>query len=62
MKNKMAELRMDLKSSFESTLIEQLNQREVGGSGFARGNVLVSKMEALSNREGIYRRYLLRKT
>ena len=47
MKRDMAELKAELKSSFESTLIEQLDQREVGGSGFARGNEIVAKLEAL---------------
>ena len=43
----MAALKADLTSSFESTLIAQLDQREVGGSGFARGNEIVQKLETL---------------
>ena len=47
MHRKMAALKADLKSSFEATLIKQLDQREVGGSGFARGNEIVDKLETL---------------
>ena len=43
----MQELKDDLMSSFKSTLIEQLDEREVGGSGFARGNEILEKVEAL---------------
>ena len=43
----MAALKADLKASFKSTLVEQLDQREVGGSGFARGNEIVDKLETL---------------
>jgi hypothetical protein len=43
----MAALKADLMSSFESTLIAQLDQREVGGSGFARGNEIIQKLETL---------------
>jgi hypothetical protein len=43
----MRELKDELKSSFKSTLIEQLDEREVGGSGFARGNEILEKVEAL---------------
>ena len=47
MHREMAALKADLMSSFESTLIAQLDQREVGGSGFARGNEIVQKLETL---------------
>ena len=50
MKLEMAALKADLKSTFESTLIEQLDQREVGGSGFARGNEIVEKLETILER------------
>ena len=43
----MQDLKEELKSSFKSTLVEQLDQREVGGSGFARGNEILEKVEAL---------------
>ena len=43
----MAKLNAALKSGFESTLVEQLDSREVGGSSFARGNEIVSKLETL---------------
>ena len=45
-KRDMAELKADLESSFELTLVEQLDNREVGGSGFAHGNKIVSKLKA----------------
>ena len=44
---KMQDLKDDLKSSFKLMLVEQLDQREVGGSGFARGNEILEKVEAL---------------
>ena len=47
MKRDMAELKAELKASFELTLVDQLNMRDVGGSGFARGNEIVSKLEKL---------------
>lgn len=43
----MQDLDDDIKLSFESTLVEQLDQREVGGSGFARGNEILEKAVAL---------------
>ena len=43
----MAALKADLKSSFESTLIKQLDHRKVGGSGFAKGNEIIEKLETL---------------
>ena len=48
MKSEMVELKADFsKSSFESTLIKQLNQRKSSGSGFACGNEIVANLEAL---------------
>mmetsp|Transcript_11969 Transcript_11969/g.18073 ORF Transcript_11969/g.18073 Transcript_11969/m.18073 type:complete len:88 (-) Transcript_11969:59-322(-) len=47
LKLQMRELKDELKSSFKSMLIEQLNERQVGGSGFARGNEILEKVEAL---------------
>ena len=44
---KMQDLSDELKLSFESTLVEQLDQRQVGGSGFVRGNEILEKVEAL---------------
>ncbi len=41
------ELKAKLKASFESTLIEQLNQRNVGGSGFAQANKIAEKLNAI---------------
>ena len=41
MKRDMAKFKADLKSSFEETLIDQLDQRQVGGSGFTRGNKIL---------------------
>ena len=43
----MQELKDELKLSFKSTLVKQLNQRKVGGSRFAHGNEIVEKGEAL---------------
>lgn len=43
----MANLKAGLKSSFESALIRQLNQRESGRSGFSCSNKIVTKLEAL---------------
>ena len=50
MKLEMAALKADLKSTFEKTLTEQLDQREVGGSGFARGNEIIDKLETILER------------
>lgn len=50
MQQQMTELKAELKASFESTLIEQLNQRDVGGSGFARGNEIAEKLNAILNK------------
>ena len=47
MHRKMVELKADLTSIFESTLIVQLEQREFGGSGFTQGNKIVQKLETL---------------
>ena len=47
MRQHMTELKAELKASFELTLIEQLNQRDVGGSGFARGNEIAEKLNAI---------------
>ena len=46
-KRDMAELKAELKTSFNSTLVKKLDKRDVGGSGFARGNEIVSKLENL---------------
>jgi hypothetical protein len=43
----MQELKDELKLSFKSTLIDQLDQRGVGGSGFTLGNEILEKVEAL---------------
>ena len=43
----MVKLKAKLKASFESTLVEQLDQRKVGGSGFARGNKIAEKLDTL---------------
>ena len=43
----MVKLKAELKASFESTLVEQLDQREVGGSGFVRGNEIADKLDTL---------------
>ena len=47
MKREMDTLKADLQASFESTLTRQLDEREVGGSGFARGNEIIGKLDAL---------------
>ena len=48
MKNETVELKTNFsKSSFESTPIKRLNQHEISGSGFTRGNEIVAKLEAL---------------
>ena len=47
MKHDMAELKAKLKANFKSTLVEQLDMGDVGGSGFAHGNEIVSKLEKL---------------
>ena len=47
LQRKIQDLKEGLKSSFGLTLVEQLNQREVDGSGFARGNKILEKVEAL---------------
>ena len=41
------ELNDELKLSFKSTLVEKLDQREVGSSRFARGSKILKKVEAL---------------
>ena len=43
----MAELNADLKSSFESPLVKQLEQSKIGGSDFACGNEIIAKLEPL---------------
>ena len=50
---KMQDLKDELKSSFKSVLIDQLDQREVGGSGFARGNEILKKVEALLHKVSV---------
>ena len=47
LKHDMANLKADLASSFQETLIDQLDQRQVGGSGFARSNEILEKLETL---------------
>ena len=47
LQRKMQELNDELKLRFESTLVEQIDHREVGGSGFARANENLEKAEAL---------------
>ena len=47
LQRKMQDLKDELKLSFESTLAEKLDQREIGGSGLARGNGILEKVEAL---------------
>ena len=47
LQQQIPELKAELKASFESTLIEQLNQRDVGGSGFARANEIAEKLNAI---------------
>ena len=47
MKMEMDALKADLQASFESTLTRQLDEREVGGSGFARGNEILGKLDTL---------------
>ena len=44
---KIQDLKDNLKSSFKLMLIEQLSQREVGGSGFTRSNEILEKVKAL---------------
>ena len=43
----MMKLKAELKASFESMLIKQLDQRQVGGSGFAKGNEIAKKLDTL---------------
>ena len=43
----MQDLKEELKSSFKLTLVKQLDQHEVGGSGFASGHNILEKVEAL---------------
>ena len=47
MKRRMEDLLVKQRASFEPTLVDQLNKREVGGSGFARGNEIVEMLETL---------------
>ena len=47
MQQQMVKLMAELKASFKLTLVEQLDQREVGGSGFARGNEIADKLDTL---------------
>ena len=47
MKLEMAALKAELKASFESTLVDQLNQRGIGGSGYTQGNEILKKLDAL---------------
>ena len=47
LQQKMQDLKDELKLSFELTLIDQLDQRKVGGSGFARGDNILEKAETL---------------
>ena len=44
LKHDMANLQTDLTSSFQKTLIDQLDQRQVGGSGFAQSNEILEKI------------------
>ena len=43
----MAELKAELKTSFNSTLVKQLDKCDIGSSCFARRNEIVSKLETL---------------
>ena len=43
----MANLKTDLTSSFQETLIDQLDQHQVGGFGFSQSNEILEKMETL---------------
>ena len=47
MEMEITSLKADLMASFEATLTKQLDEREVGGSGFARGNEIMAKLETL---------------
>ena len=46
MKLEVTALKDQLEASFRETLINQLDQREVGGSSFARGTEIVEKLDA----------------
>ena len=50
LKRDMADLKTDLMSSFQETLIHQLDERQVGGSGFVRSNEILEKLETLINK------------
>ena len=47
MQRKVADLLAEQKASFESMLVNELDRRDVGGSGFAHGNEIISKLENL---------------
>ena len=47
MQQKIEDLKTDLQASFKSTLAQELDDRNVGGPGYARGNDILAKMDTL---------------